>query len=141
MLPSELLDHFHSLLPDVSALFEVDLLDALPPNARDAALQQTSAVAMAKAADLVVLGNRAQAAAAGASVNALTLDSGPFPEYSSPSPVSPVPAAGAAPDVVAAVSRAPRPPLCKTDTLCAIHARWGKEAYKCQSPNLSLIHI
>ena len=58
MLPSELADHLQSLLPDINAIYEVVLLDSLPSNARDAALQQTGLAAMAAAADQVVLGNR-----------------------------------------------------------------------------------
>ena len=39
-------------------LFEVVLLDLLPPNARDAALQHSSLDAMAAAADLIVAENQ-----------------------------------------------------------------------------------
>ena len=60
-LPSKLLDHMMGLLPDVKALFEVILLDALPDNARVAALQHTDVVAMAKEADAMVMENRASA--------------------------------------------------------------------------------
>ena len=58
-LPSEYLDYLLGLLPDVSQIFEVYLLDALPPNARVAALQHTELHTMAQAADAVVLENRA----------------------------------------------------------------------------------
>ena len=37
-LPSEFLDHLTGLLPDIKLFYEVALLDALPPNARVAAL-------------------------------------------------------------------------------------------------------
>ena len=121
MLPSEFLDHLRGLLPDINAIYEVALLDALPPNARDAALQHTGMDAMATAADLVVLGNRALAAAQPV-INAVSI---PHLEDSFDD----------GPPAVAAVARTSRPPLRKTDTLCAIHARYGKEAYKCQSPN------
>ena len=47
-----------SLLPDVRSLFEVYLLDALPANARVAALQHSDVFAMARTADAVVLENR-----------------------------------------------------------------------------------
>ena len=81
---------------------------------------------MAQAADKVYLANRALA---GASVNAL---SSPLLECPSDhvDDQSPTVAAVSAPP-----RRQARPPLRKTDTLCAIHARYGKEAYKCQSPN------
>ena len=71
MLPSELADHLQSLLPDINAIYEVVLLDSLPSNARDAALQQTGLAAMAAAADQVVLGNRSLDAAS-ASISALS---------------------------------------------------------------------
>ena len=72
-LPSELADHLQALVPDISSLYEVALLDSLPSNARDAALQQTGLAAMAAAADQVALGNRALAAS-NAAVNAVAYD-------------------------------------------------------------------
>ena len=60
-LPSEFLDHLMSLLPDVKTFYEVALLDALPSNARVAALGHTDVRSMALAADAVVLENRASA--------------------------------------------------------------------------------
>ena len=60
-LPSEYLDHLDGLLPDPKKLFEVYLLDALPPNARVAALQHSSIRDMARAADAVILESRAEA--------------------------------------------------------------------------------
>ena len=45
------------LLPDPDVLFEVILLDLLPSNARDAALQHSSLDDMATAADLIVAEN------------------------------------------------------------------------------------
>ena len=128
-LPSEFLDHYVGFLPDVKTLYEVALLDALPANARVAALQHTDVYAMARAADAVMLENRAEAEsprALQASVNSLSLLDGDL-QYDHPVlPLTPT---------VSAVSRNTRPPLKKTDTLCAIHARYGKEAYKCQSPS------
>ena len=126
-LPSELLDHALGLLPDVKAYFEVILLDALPPNARVAALQHADLHAMARAADAVVLENRAEAEAsrATAAVNALSLLDGDIDGDSSiPPPLTPT---------VSAVSRESRTK--KSDSLCATHARWGKKAYSCQSPS------
>ena len=85
-LPSEFLDHAMSLLPDVKAYFEIILLDALPPNARVAALNHTDLRAMALAADAVVMENRAAAEVdrATAAVSALSLQ--PCLLYTSPSP-------------------------------------------------------
>ena len=60
-LPSQFLDHLRALVPDPKVLFEVALLDALPANARDAALHHSSLDAMAEAVDMVVLENRASA--------------------------------------------------------------------------------
>ena len=127
-LATEFLDHIVALLPDVRTLYEVALLDALPANARVAALQHTDVYAMARAADAVLLENRAEAEAPRtleASVNSLTLLDGDL-QHDSVQPLTPT---------VSAVSRGQRPPLKKTDTLCAIHARYGKEAFKCQSPS------
>ena len=44
----------HALVLDLTAHYEVALLDALPDGARAAAIQQTTPVAMAEAADKVV---------------------------------------------------------------------------------------
>ena len=129
-LPVEFLDHIMGLLPDVKTFFEVTLLDALPANARVAALQHTDLYDMARAAEAVVLENRAEeessrlGAAADASVNSLSLlDS--VCDGVVPPPLTPT---------VAAVNR-PRPQLKRSDSLCANHARYGKETYKCQSPS------
>ena len=126
-LPSEFLDHALGLLPDVKTYFEIILLDALPPNARVAALQHSDLRAMARAADAVVLENRAEAEASPATVavNALSLLDGDVDSAGViPPPLTPT---------VAAVSRDSRGK--KNDSLCPTHARWGKKAYKCQSPS------
>ena len=62
-LASEFLDHIVGLVPDIKTLHEVVLLDALPANARAAALQHTDLAAMARAPDAVLLENRADAEA------------------------------------------------------------------------------
>ena len=127
-LPSELVDHLRSLVPDFRSLLEVVLLDSLPSNARDAALQQPDLEAMMVAADQVILGNRALAAAE-SSVNALSLDDSYAPTVSDDLPA------------VAAVSRGGGAPASrsgqdkKSDRLCLIHARYGKEAYRCLKPS------
>ena len=118
-LPSEFLDHLLGLLPDVKVLFEVILLDALPANARVAALPHTDVHAMARAADTVVLENRASAEVDRASAAIAAVSVAPADEFP-PSQLSP---AAVALPAVAAVSRGSRPPLKKTDTLCAVHAR------------------
>ena len=115
-LPSEFLDHLMSLLPDIKMFYEVALLDALPANARIAALGHADVRSMALAADAVVLEARATA----------ELDR----------PVAAV-AAVSVPqehDVeVAAVSRTNKP--AQKSSLCSAHARWGKETYKCLAPS------
>ena len=121
-LPSEFLDRVMSLLPDVKMFYEIALLDALPSNARVAALGHSDVRAMALAADAVVLENRAAAeverpVAAVASLSAPDLD---------------LDSAQAAP-AVAAVGRGPKP--AQKSSLCPAHARWGKETYKCQAPS------
>ena len=120
-LPSEFLDHIMGLLPDVRMFYEIALLDALPQNARVAALQHSSVEAMARAADAVMLENRAEAEASRA-VNAISL----LDDELDSRPVPPPPA-----PVVAAVAKTSR----KSDSLCGTHARWGKKAFKCQSPS------
>ena len=113
-LPSEFLDHLMSILPDIKLFYEVALLDALPANARIAALGHTDVRDMALAADAVVLEARAAA-----EVDA---------------PVAAVAAVSQDQDVeVAAVSRSIRP--AQKSSLCSAHARWGKETYKCLSPS------
>ena len=119
------------LLPDFKTFFEVVLLDALPPNARVAALQHSEVRAMARAADAVVLENRAAAESDRSlvpAVNSLSLLDGDFDGDASV-PLVPQPS----PQVSAVGRSDPRPPYKKTDTLCAVHAHWGKEAYKCLS--------
>ena len=133
MLPSEYLDHMDGLLPDPQTLKEVYLLDALPPNARVAALQHSSIRDMALAADAVILESRAEAAstvAMTASVNSLSLLDGDLSGGASiPPPLLPTPVAS-----VAAMSRRSGPPK-KPSTLCSNHARYGKETYKCLAPS------
>ena len=139
-LPSEHVEHLQSLLPDISALYEVMLLDSLPSNARDAALQHTGLAAMSAAADQVILGNRALAASDVAAVNAVAFDyeamslSDPMDRdraavaaVSRPQAPRANPGAGAS----APRSSAPR----RNGDLCPIHARWGKEAFKCLRPS------
>ena len=129
-LPSEFVDHLLGLLPDVKVLFQVYLLDALPANARVAALQHDELHAMARAADAVVLENRSNDTDRQfPTVNSLSLlDSDLDGASSFPSPLAPLPSQS-----VSAVGR-PRSPAKKSD-LCQIHARYGKESYKCAAPN------
>ena len=121
------------LLPDVRTYFEVTLLDALPANARDAALQHSSLDDMAEAADLVLLENRAAAASLRDPVVANVSAADPVSEYYAE--LQPhVAAVSSAPSGVS--SRGPKkPPFRRTDTLCAIHAKWGRDAYRCGGPS------
>ena len=105
--PSEILAHIRGLLPDPDVLFEVVLLDLLPPNARDAALQHTSLDAMAAAADLIVAENVVAAS---------------LPTVAAVEPLPP----SAPVTSVAAVST--------SSDLCPVHARYGKSSYRCSSP-------
>ena len=121
-LPSEFLDHVMSLLPDVKMFYEIALLDALPANARVAALGHSDVRAMARAADDVVLENRASAEADRpvAAIASLLLS----PDLDQDQ---------ASPPAVAAVGRVAKP--AQKSSLCSAHARWGKETYKCLSPS------
>ena len=125
-LPSEYLDHMMSILPDVRVLYEVYLLDALPDNARVAALQHSDIFAMARAADSVVLENRALDLPA---VNPLSLLASELDGACALPPLSPSP-------LVAAVARPDSKHVQKkSESLCANHKRWGKDTYKCLSPS------
>ena len=140
-LPSEFLDHALGLLPDVKTYFEIILLDALPANARAAALQHTSLRAMAKAADEVVLENRALAEAERgvlSGVNAISLLDGDNIGGDVTAPLVPHP-----PAVTAVGRRDARPPGNgrRSDTLCSNHARWGKETYKCLAPRTCRLRL
>ena len=123
-LPSEFLDHLMSLLPDVKTFYEVALLDALPSNARVAALGHTDVRSMALAADAVVLENRASAEVE-RPVAAVMSASTHHDLELEPSPSSSL--------SVAAVGRAAKP--AQKSSLCSAHARWGKETYKCLAPS------
>ena len=109
--PSEILAHIRGLLPDPDVLFEVVLLDLLPSNARDAALQHSTLDAMAAAADLIVAEN--QVAASLPAVSAISS------EASSDGPSQALP-------VAAAITSSP--------DLCPVHARYGRAAYRCANP-------
>ena len=113
-----------ALLPDVKTFYEIALLDALPPNARVAALQHSGVLDMARAADDVVLESRAELESSRAAVNALSLiDDDLGGARAMPPPLTPV---------VAAVNKDRQ--SAKRD-LCPAHARWGKKTYKCQAPS------
>ena len=149
-LPSEFLDHVRGLVQDFSVFLEVVLLDALPANARDAALAQSDLESMAAAADQVVLENRAAASSLrdGAinSLGVLPAESSPssvlYPDLSSPE-LSPAPAN------IAAVSRGHRQQpqqqqfhqqqphassSRRPSDICHIHSNWGRDAFKCADP-------
>ena len=125
-LPSEFLDHLMSLLPDVKTFYEIALLDALPANARVAALGHKDVRSMALAADAVVLENRASAEAErpAAAGDVMSVSSSQEVDRD----VVPLPS-----PVVAAVGRNVKP--AQKSSLCSAHARWGKETYKCLAPS------
>ena len=99
---------------------------------------------MARAADAVVLENRA-AEATGItgitpSVNSLSLlddvvdGAGVYPQPLTPTPVvAAVAAAGAA-------SAGARPTHKRSGGLCPVHTKWGKEAYRCSKPASCRMH-
>ena len=134
-LPSEYLDHILGLLPDVKKLFEVMLLDAVPANARVAALQHTDLRDMAAAADAVVLENRVSAQSdrypsPAPAVNHVSLLDGDLVGAAAfPPPLAPV-----SNPQVTAVSRSGANDK-KSDSLCLNHARWGKDTFRCLKPN------
>ena len=104
--PTEILAHMRGLMPDPDVFFEVVLLDLLPANARDAALQHKTLDAMAAAADLIVAENAVAAAApAVASISAI--------------------------DTVDSVNAVASP----SQDLCQVHAKYGKAAYRCANPS------
>ena len=109
---SEILAHIRGLLPDPDILFEVVLLDLLPANARDAALQHSSLDAMAAAADLIVAENAVAAAAPSISAVAADHDA-----------------------IVSAVSAATSSSSAPSD-LCPTHARYSRAAYRCTNPSI-----
>ena len=131
-LPSEFLDHLMALMPDIRLFYEVALLDALPANARVAALQHSSVESMARAADAVVLESRAEAESTRAvcAISPSLLD-GDLDGVAGPPPLTP-----SAVQAVSATSRAPPSATSQPRRdLCASHARWGKKTYKCQAPS------
>ena len=109
--PSEMLHYMRSLLPGCpdNSLFEVIFIDLLPPNARDAAVKHELLDDMAEAADKVL------AEAPSSSAVAAVADDEVFQVQRSSS----TPSSG----------RKARDP-----TLCFVHARYGKSAWKCSSP-------
>ena len=126
------------LLPDIRVLFEVILLDSLPANARIAALQHSDVRSMAQAADAVILENRASSelSRAAAEISSISRHDPDFlPDGSVAQPFAPVPSVNAVSSGASAQPRARRPPLRKADGICAIHNRYGKDAYKCLLPN------
>ena len=127
-LPSELLDHMFGLLPDVMALFEANLLDSLPDNARVAALRHTDVRSMARAADAVVLENRAAAESFRPAVSSVSLLDAAL-DTRCPPPLEPLV------DVAAASApRDRRQQGRQPGKLCSRHAQFGRDAYKCLDP-------
>ena len=123
-LPSEFLDHLLGLLPDVTVLFEVALLDALPANARVAALQHSDLRSMARAADAVILENRASEQSDLPSLLAVSVDPGDDTPLLTPSPAH----------TVAAVSQSQRSSSKPGESVCSNHRKFGRNTYKCLAP-------
>ena len=102
-------------------------MDALPPNARVAALQHSGIHAMARAADEVMLESRSTNSDRQLpAVNSLSLLDGELDGAAAfPAPLAPSPS----------VSAVARPTPAKKSDLCQIHARYGKDSYKCAAPS------
>ena len=116
--PTEMLYYMRSLLPGCpdNALFEAIFIDLLPPNARDAAVKHELLEDMAEAADQVL----AEAPAA-PNVNSASYDFDGTPMIA--------PAARSSP-AAASTQKTPT----KDPSLCYIHNRYGRGAYKCAAP-------
>ena len=114
--PSEMLYYMRSLLPGVpdNALFEAIFIDLLPPNARDAAVKHDLLEDMALAADKVLA------------------------EAPSASTISAVLPDDHSVSVLAQVRSTPQPSSRRTQareaSLCYVHARYGKNSFRCASP-------
>ena len=113
--PSEMLHYMRSLLPGVpdNALFEAIFIDLLPPNARDAAVKHDVLEDMAEAADKVLA------------------------EAPLTSTVSAIAGQDTEEDFALAQLRRSTSSMNKRPkdpSLCFTHARYGKTAYKCNSP-------
>ena len=125
--PSEMLFYMRSLLPGHpdNPLFEVIFIDLLPANARDAAVKFGTLEEMAKAADQILAEQPAPSAAiplTSASVQALYCDRDDQEVNALRFPPS-------------GARRLPPPnPKDKDGSLCFIHERYGREAFKCASP-------
>ena len=122
-----MLFYMRSLLPGVpdNALFEAIFIDLLPANARDAAVKHEVLEDMAEAADKVLA------------------------EEPSASVVSSIDGVC---DGATGLSQVSTPRKPKDPSLCYVHNRYGRTAYRCASPRtcrmkdvilkqLSLIHI
>ena len=110
--PTEMLHYMRSLLPGCpdNSLFEVIFIDLLPPNARDAAVKHELSDDMAEAADKVL----------------------------AEAPTSPAITAVIDGDMsLSQVQRGSTPSSgrkTRDTTLCYVHARYGKGAWRCSSP-------
>ena len=111
-----MLHYMRSLLPGYpdNPLFEAIFLDLLPANARDAAVRHEVLEDMAEAVDKVL----AEAPASSSVVAQMSVqhEGDTLAQVSRNSPVQ----------------AAPRKP--RDMTLCFVHSRYGRSAYKCTSP-------
>ena len=110
--PSEMLFYMRSLLPGVpdNALFEAIFIDLLPADARNAAVKHDNLEDMAEAADKIL-------AEAPTSVSSVTDRDGEEDFGVS--------------QVERSSTKKPRDP-----TLCYVHARYGRKAYRCAAPRM-----
>ena len=113
--PSEMLFYMRSLLPGVpdNALFEAIFIDLLPVDARNAAVKYDNLEAMAEAADKILA--------------------------EAPTSVSVV--SGREDDDELGVAQVGRsstetPRRGRDPTLCYVHARYGRKAYRCAAPRM-----
>ena len=124
MMPSDMLEHILGLLPDPAVIYEVIFLDLLPPAARDAALQHSSLSAMAAAADKIVREGSTAATAGALSVSVVAEDPDPG-----------VAAISSRRQAPSSRQRADQRPSRGHKFLCSVHARWGKNSFRCADPS------
>ena len=118
--PSEMLHYMRSLLPGYpdNPLFEAIFIDLLPANARDAAVKHVLLEDMADAADKVL------AEAPSTMPTSVNVICDGAPDWDTT--LAQVSCPGPAPQ--------PRRSQPKDASLCFIHSRYGKGAFKCASP-------
>ena len=123
-----MLHYMRSLLPGYpdNPLFEAIFIDLLPANARDAAVKHDSMEDMAKAADKVLAEAPPTTTMVTAAISCAL----------SPCPRTPVDVARVTRDGPPSSPHTPsRKAQARDSSLCYIHVRYGKAAFKCATPS------